>query len=174
MATKTFAEILSEAMDARGWTPGELAAKLKQRGSKIDRGTIRRWQNGEHHPDIKKQKVLRDIPNALGMSPAEKASFLEAASQALDFPITPVTQDRSGYSATAVIPQRFHFGADSLPPFAGRSKELAELEDSIRKNQSVVITGLGGIGKTRLAQQLLQNSVRHFAHGCEYLEIVPK
>lgn len=171
MTNKTFAKIFSEAIASSGCSLNQIAARLQQRGFKTNRSTLKHWRDGKHEPSIKRVEVLRYLPEAMGLSSDEAAAFLSAISVALGFPITQVTQEQS---ATAVFPQRHHFGAGSLPPFAGRHKELARLQDLIRNQQSVVIIGLGGMGKTRLTQELLQTMAGDFAHGCEYLKIISK
>ena len=149
-------------------SPGEAARGLRARGLKIDRGTLNRWRNGENTPSVDKLEVLRYLPDALGMSPAEKGEFLRAAGRALGFS---VIAERLRPAPLTTLAQRIHFGAEVLPPFAGRQTELARLQELVRDQQSVLITGLGGMGKTRLAQELLHSSVSYFAHGCEYLAI---
>ncbi|HRN68529.1 MAG TPA: AAA family ATPase [Promineifilum sp.] len=167
----TFSDLLSDALDARGVSPGEAARALKGMGLKIDRGTLTRWRNGETTPSLDKLDVVRRLPDALGMTSAERAAFLREAGRLLDFAL--VRERRPRPVAAVVLPQRIHFGADVLPPFAGRVAELALLQECVRDGRSVLITGLGGVGKTRLAQELLRSSVGYFAHGCEFLTLLP-
>ena len=75
----TFADLLSDALDARGMSPGEAARALKAMGLKIDRGTLTRWRNGETAPSLDKLDVIRRLPDALGMTSAERAAFLRDA-----------------------------------------------------------------------------------------------
>jgi len=167
----TFSDLLSDALDARGVSPGEAARALKGMGLKIDRGTLTRWRNGETTPSLDKLDVIRRLPDALGMTSAERAAFLREAGRLLDFAL--VRERRPRPVAAVALAQRIHFGADVLPPFAGRAAELALLQECVRAGRSVLITGLGGVGKTRLAQELLRSSVGYFAHGCEFLTLLP-
>lgn len=164
----TFAELLNDALFRRGVSPGEVAAELVRRGLKVHRATLTRWRNGETEPSVDKLAVLRAIPDVIGLSAAEKAEFLRAAGTALGF--TVALERRRGVEMAA-IPQRIHFGAEELPPFAGRAAEMAELQRLILNKQSVLITGMGGVGKTRLAQEVMRSCVGQFSHGCEYLTV---
>lgn len=166
MTNDSFAQLFSDALDVRGVSPGEAARELDRMGLKIHRGTLSRWRNGETVPGTDKINVLRALPDALGMSPAEKATFLRAAGATLGFPLI-----RAGRSVAPAIPQRIHFGAGDLPPFAGRAAEMAELRRLVLNRRPVLITGLGGVGKTRLAQELLRACAGHFPHGCEFLTL---
>ena len=166
----TFSDLLSDALDARGVSPGEAARALKAMGLKIDRGTLTRWRNGETAPSLDKLDVIRRLPDALGMTSVERAAFLRDAGRLLDFAL--VRERRPLPAAAVALAQRIHFGADVLPPFAGRAAELALLQERVRAGQSVLITGLGGVGKTRLAQELLRSSAGYFAHGCEFLTLI--
>lgn len=170
MPSCTFAEILAQAADAHGASMGQLANRLRRLGVVVHRGTLTRWRNGESCPSFEKLEVLQHLPEAIGLSPDEAAEFHRAVSKAVGFP---VGGPKPHVVHTAVLPQRLHFGADDLPPFAGRAAELAELRRLVLNRQPVIITGLGGVGKTRLAQELLRSCVGHFAHGCDYLAVVP-
>jgi len=168
MTSRSFAEILSESLDAHGLSPGQAADNLRRDGYKIDRGTLTRWRNGQSIPSLNKRDVIKGLPQAIGMSPAEAAEFTRLAGAVLGFEAWP---RRSRPRPAAAIPQRIHFGAEMLPPFAGRANELAELQRLVIGRRSVLITGLAGVGKTRLAQEVLRSCVGYFAHGCEFLTI---
>src|SRR5690606_17668949 len=166
----TFAEILSDALDSRGLSPGNAARSLRSDGFQIDRGTLTRWRNDQSTPSITKREVIGRLPRAIGMTPAEEAEFLRATGEALGFDVRPL---RSHSRSTVPIPQRIHYGVEVLPPFAGRERELAELQRVVISRRSALITGLAGVGKTRLAQEVLRSCVGHFAHGCEFLIVTP-
>lgn len=168
MTKGTFAELFSDTLDRRGMSPGEAAAELARLGLKVHRGTLTRWRNGETEPSVAKLAVLRALPDAIGLSADEKAEFQRAAGAALGFPIAP---ERRRAAEPAAIPQRIHFGADDLPPFAGRAAELAGLQRLVLARRSVLITGLGGVGKTRLARELLRACAGYFTHGCDFLAL---
>jgi predicted ATPase len=55
----------------------------------------------------------------------------------------------------------------NLNPLVGRQSELAELKQALGQPtcQVLVLTGLGGVGKTRLALELAQHSAAQFSHG---------
>ncbi|MEU4160913.1 LuxR C-terminal-related transcriptional regulator [Actinoplanes sp. NPDC026670] len=49
--------------------------------------------------------------------------------------------------------------------FVGRRHELAQLRDRLTAARAVTVTGLGGLGKTRLAVQTARENARRFADG---------
>ncbi len=114
--------------------------------------------------------MIRHIPRALGLSESEAGRFLDDVGLALGFNIT---TPKGLHGEQNPLQYRKHLGSDVLSPFSGRQKELSELRKWILGRHSVMITGLGGVGKTRLAQELLRSTLTEFAHGCEYLEISP-
>ena len=62
--------------------------------------------------------------------------------------------------------------AEPLSPlhFFGREAELFELSESVRKNEKILLTGIGGSGKTELLRQLRRELIRTPASG-EVLDI---
>jgi DNA-binding winged helix-turn-helix (wHTH) protein len=57
---------------------------------------------------------------------------------------------------------------ESLPPLIGRADDLASLDGLIAGHRLVTITGAGGMGKTRVAMQLLHDRRRAFEHGVSW------
>jgi predicted ATPase/DNA-binding SARP family transcriptional activator len=71
----------------------------------------------------------------------------------------------------------FETSASNLPasttPFVGRARELAELADLLADADCrlLTVTGLGGVGKTRLAREVAAQQVTAFAHGVHYVAL---
>jgi predicted ATPase len=60
-----------------------------------------------------------------------------------------------------------------LTPLIGRDVELAEIGDSLGRNRLATITGMGGIGKTRLAVALGEAVAASFPDGVRYVDLAP-
>jgi predicted ATPase len=57
--------------------------------------------------------------------------------------------------------------------FLGRDAEVAELETAMRVHRVVTLTGVGGVGKTRLALQVAAQLVGDFPEGVWVIELAP-
>ena len=55
--------------------------------------------------------------------------------------------------------------------FVGRSQELSALLAALERNRLITITGPGGIGKTRLSQQLGADGIDQFKDGVWFMEL---
>ncbi len=60
---------------------------------------------------------------------------------------------------------------DQLTSFVGRQQELADVIEVIAENRLVTLTGVGGVGKTRLAIQAAAESVDQFGDGVFLVEL---
>jgi predicted ATPase/class 3 adenylate cyclase len=56
--------------------------------------------------------------------------------------------------------------------FIGRESEITELVEAVRANRLVTLTGVGGVGKTRLALQVAAELVPDFPEGVFVVELV--
>lgn len=59
----------------------------------------------------------------------------------------------------------------ALTSFVGRAREVAEIEDLLRANRLVVLTGAGGSGKTRLAVEVARKVVGRYRDGVWLVEL---
>jgi predicted ATPase/class 3 adenylate cyclase len=57
--------------------------------------------------------------------------------------------------------------------FIGREAELAEVEAAVRERRLVTLTGVGGVGKTRLALQVAAELAPEFPDGVWLIELAP-
>lgn len=53
----------------------------------------------------------------------------------------------------------------------GRESELAELQTALKEHRLVTLTGVGGVGKTRLALEVAARSAHHFPDGVFVIEL---
>ncbi len=60
-----------------------------------------------------------------------------------------------------------------LTSFIGREKELKEIADLLSKSRLVTLTGSGGVGKTRLAIQVVADVLERFPDGVWFLDLAP-
>ena len=60
-----------------------------------------------------------------------------------------------------------------LTSFIGRDKELTEALKLLSEHRMVTLTGVGGLGKTRLAYRVVAGTLDDFPDGCCVIELAP-
>jgi predicted ATPase/class 3 adenylate cyclase len=60
-----------------------------------------------------------------------------------------------------------------LTSFIGRQKEIAAIKDLLNVSRLVTLTGSGGTGKTRLAQEVGSQEIANYSHGVWLIELAP-
>jgi len=139
-----FGETLRQQRLAAGLTQEELAerAELSARAvSDLERGVKR----------APRPSTVRLLVAGLGLSVADAAA-LEAAAREHTAPVT------------NNLPHAFS-------SFVGRSRELAELRQSLDAARLVTLTGAGGVGKSRLALELAARVLPDFPNGVWLVEL---
>lgn len=100
------------------------------------------------------------LDEELGIEPGAELQRLEIAILRQEVPLTG--------------PQR---GRDNLPApvtsFVGRESELAVVARGLGSDRLVTLTGLGGIGKTRLAVEAARRAVLDFPDGVFFVDLAP-
>jgi predicted ATPase/DNA-binding XRE family transcriptional regulator len=154
MAMSRFGEVLRQHRLRRGLTQEELAERshLSARAiSDLERGTKAR-------PRL---STLRLLTDALGMDAAAAAALAQAAD-----PARPNTIDASFQGMPALRIQRSEL--------IGRDDDLDRIEAAFLdpQVQMLTLTGLGGVGKTRLAAAVADRLAHYFAGGVVVVSLV--
>jgi tetratricopeptide (TPR) repeat protein len=103
------------------------------------------------------ERVLTDIVDALGGSTADQS---RARSLARNAPVLPSRRT----ARPRMLP-------DAFPAFAGRAGALDQITNAVGRHQPVVISGMGGIGKTCLAIRWARDHARRFRAGLFYADL---
>jgi transcriptional regulator with XRE-family HTH domain len=144
-----FAELLRDFRLLAGLTQEELAerAGLSPRGvSDLERGARR-----NPYP-----ATVRQLAAAMSLAPEDQAS-LEAAAQGRRGPA------RRETAAEGV--------SSPLTSFVGRQRERADVQALLARNRLITLTGIRGIGKTRLALAVADHAVPTLAEQALLVEL---
>jgi predicted ATPase/DNA-binding SARP family transcriptional activator len=96
----------------------------------------------------------------LGIEPGDELVSLQAAILRHEVPeVAPPTQ-------------RHNLPAP-IATFVGREAELLRVQGLVRSNRLVTLTGVGGVGKTRLAVEAARGMVTWFADGVAFIDLAP-
>jgi predicted ATPase/DNA-binding XRE family transcriptional regulator len=148
-----FGKLLREYRLAQGLSQESLAerASMSVNGiSALERGANQSPQ----------RKTLELLVKALRLGPEQSHALEQAA--------TRPSRPRPGASET-----RFEDVTRSATPFFGRRELLDEVQRLIMELPLVTLTGPGGIGKTRLALKVAEESIKHFSDGLVVLDLAP-
>jgi predicted ATPase/DNA-binding CsgD family transcriptional regulator len=76
----------------------------------------------------------------------------------------PVVQSTAGFHAGGNLPAE-------VTSFVGRRRELADAKRALSKSRLVTLTGVGGVGKTRVAERVARDRRRAYPHGVWLVEL---
>src|SRR6266508_1124150 len=123
--------------------------------------TLRRIESGGRKPSKELALILLE---KLGAPRANREAWLRFARGLSGFPERSV--DSFASKPRTNLPT-------SLSSFIGREKELDEITRLIAKNRLVTLTGVGGIGKTRLSIQVASGLLNDRPNGTWLVELAP-
>jgi serine/threonine-protein kinase PknK len=113
--------------------------------------------------------LTRVVAKVLAKDPAGRfptaASFAEAIATVVSGGITPVPQDGRPDTPNNLPRQRTRF--------IGRDRELAECARLLGETRLLTLTGIGGSGKTRVAQRLAEIMLPSFPDGVWFVDLAP-
>lgn len=120
-------------------------------------------------------EALQEIQFHRGI-PVDEMALLPAAGAELDAgdPV-PLSPRRSSAGRSLPFGPSASGAEGNLPleltSFVGRRKELTETKRLLSASRLVTLTGIGGVGKTRLALRVATNTQRAFADGVRLVEL---
>jgi predicted ATPase/transcriptional regulator with XRE-family HTH domain len=163
----TFGDLLRQYRLAAGLTQERLAerAGLSVRGiSDLERGLKLRAR----------KETIALLSNALRLTPEERGR-LTAAARVRSESETEVGANGARGDGLAVPPEpgRRHNLPTQLTSFIGRGREVAAIQDQLRRARLLTLTGVGGVGKTRLALETAASLVEAFPDGVWLAELAP-
>ncbi|NWF69176.1 MAG: tetratricopeptide repeat protein [Chloroflexi bacterium] len=121
--------------------------------------TLRRIEAGSLKPSRELAALLLE---KLGVPPEERGQWVRFARGMSEHP----SEKRSA----AELPARTNLPT-ALTAFVGRERELADIEHLLSLHRLVSLTGVGGIGKTRLAAKAGERLLRDYPDGVWLIEL---
>jgi predicted ATPase/DNA-binding SARP family transcriptional activator/Tfp pilus assembly protein PilF len=107
-------------------------------------------------------RARRELDEQLGIEPGSELRDLEGAILRQDVPPP----------AGGSIDERRTLPAP-LSSFVGRERELEDVAGRLQTYRLVTLTGVGGVGKTRLALEAARRAAPHFADGVAFVDLSP-
>lgn len=151
MHRPSFGELLQHRRRTLGLTQEELAENAEL--------SVRQLAYLERGQKVARPGTVQRLANALGLPDEDRAVLLAAAG-------VPVAQGGAEPRSVTNLPIQ-------PTPFIGREREVAAITDLLRQEdiRLLTLTGPGGIGKTRLAIRVAQDSFDAFPDGVIYLPL---
>jgi non-specific serine/threonine protein kinase len=149
--TLRFGELLRQYRRTAGLTQEELAEQAS-----VSPRSISGWESGGAH--LPRRDTLAMLVRALGLGAAER--------EALEMSIERQPTRRQ------IVPERPpHNLPRTLSSFVGRERELGELQQLLSTAPLLTLVGTGGVGKTRLALELVREQVSNYGDGVWLVEL---
>ncbi|HYW88712.1 MAG TPA: helix-turn-helix domain-containing protein, partial [Chloroflexota bacterium] len=151
-----FGELLRDYRRAAGLTQEELA----ERASVSPRSISEMERGGAHVP---RRDTIALLTQALGLSGPEREAFEGLIDE---------RRRQSTVSQFELASERPHHNLPRLlTSFVGRELELEELAPLLASSPLLTLVGAGGVGKTRLAQELVRDQTDSYVDGSWLVEL---
>ena len=128
----------------------------------------------ELRPDLPAH-VVRVVMKSLAKDPASR--YFTAAEFVDELNSASTETETETATLSLAAPKVSSRTTNNLPSertrFIGRTEELAECSDLLRSTRLLVLSGLGGGGKTRLAIKLAENLATTFPDGVFFVDLAP-
>ena len=162
MADVAFGEWLKRRRKGSGLTQQQLAAQIN-----CSTIALKKIEAEERRPSAQIAERLAEIFN---IPTSDRTTFLRFARGDWKSGPAGVIEDTPWRVSTEFPRTNLPF---PLTSFIGREKEVEEILRLLSKNRLVALTGLGGVGKTRLAIQSSNKILSKFKDGIWWVELAP-
>jgi predicted ATPase/DNA-binding XRE family transcriptional regulator len=162
LAEVSFGEWLKRRRGAEGWTQEQLAQKIH-----CSTSALRKFESEERRPSA---EVVEQLAEIFNISSEERPTFLRFARG--DWQAVP--GENLEDAPWIISSVRAHLLSNlpiSSSSFIGRKKEQVEITHLIERSRLVTLTGVGGIGKSRLSLQTASALFDHFPEGIWLVEL---
>jgi non-specific serine/threonine protein kinase len=112
------------------------------------------------------------IRRALALSPGGEGWVETLARRGYRF-VGPVNEIAARSVAPLLTNRKRTNLSESLTSFVGREQELAEIKQGLPTTRLTTLTGIGGLGKTRLAQQVAAEMLDAYRDGVWFVDLAP-
>ena len=152
----TFGARLRQLREAAGLTQEELAGRAR-----LTRNAISALERGERKRPY--PHTVRSLADALGLTEEERATLVAAVPRQDGVP--PIDQVARLESTLPLPPT----------PLVGREQALREVTGLLSRPEVrlLTLTGVGGVGKTRLALEVARESAELFPDGVAFVALAP-
>ena len=120
---------------------------------------------GQHNAALKQYQTCEQIlRKELGVDPQPETRALYKQIRKREFKSSQSVQQKEVRTPQHNLPFQ-------ISTFIGREKELDEIKDLIASHRLVTLTGIGGIGKTRLSLKTGEQLINEYANGIWFVEL---
>jgi predicted ATPase/transcriptional regulator with XRE-family HTH domain len=160
-----FGQALRDYRRAAGLTQEELAERAG-----VSPRSISGFERGTTH--IPRRDTIALLIRALGLVGADRDSLQALVDRRRTVrPVGAAPPQAPPDQVNHALERPMHNLPRSLNSFIGREHELGELTRALAMSPLLTLTGAGGVGKTRLAQELIRTHAGRYADGCWLVEL---
>ena len=162
LAEVSFGEWLKRRRRGLGWTQQQFAAQIH-----CSTVMLKKIEAEERRPSA---QIVEQLAEVFNIPPNEQTAFLRFARG--DWKSAPTLQSEEAPWRISIPVPRSNLPVP-LTSFIGREKQVEEIIQLLNKNRLVTLTGIGGIGKTRLAIHVAKNLTKSYKDGVWWVELAP-